>query len=80
MPSAKTSRHKVPERVYSASEVADALGVSKMTVLRHIDDGRLPRPSLFLQYSGCRYWLWNEREFDRTLELFRAGKRAKQIH
>jgi hypothetical protein len=44
--SSRTSTRRLPERVYSAAEVADAVGVSKMMVLRYIDDGRLPRPDL----------------------------------
>jgi hypothetical protein len=73
----KTFKGKVPERVYSAAEVADALRVSKMTVLRYIDDGDLPRPSLFLQYQGHRVWLWNAGEFDRSLDLLRGNKRVR---
>jgi hypothetical protein len=76
--SAKSSRRTVPEKVHSAAEVADALGVSKMTVLRYIDDGSLPAPNLYLQYQGHRVWLWNTREVRLAVDLLRERKRAKQ--
>jgi hypothetical protein len=76
--STERSRPTVPERVYSAAEVADALGVSKMTVLRYVDDGRMRRPHFFVQYQGYRVWLWNPREFNLTLDLSRAGKRRQR--
>ncbi len=72
--STKASKNKIPERLYSAAEVAEALAVSKMTVLRYIDDGRLQRPSLYLQCRGYRIWLWNAREFALSLHATRETK------
>jgi len=73
---AQTSKRKAPVRVYSAAEVADVLGVSKMTLLRYIDDGRLPQPKLFLLRQGLRVWLWNAGELERALQLWRTRKRG----
>jgi hypothetical protein len=52
------------------------VGVSKMTLLRYIDDGRLPQPKLFLLRQGLRVWLWNAGELERALQLWRTSKRG----
>jgi len=73
---ARTRTRDIPERVYSAAEVAGAMGISKMTVLRCIEDGRLLRPGLFPQLPGYWVWLWNAREFRWSLAFLRAYART----
>jgi predicted site-specific integrase-resolvase len=56
-------------RVYAASEVAEALQISKMTLLRYLSNGRLPTPKLFMMSQGRKLWLWTEEEFVQTLRF-----------
>jgi hypothetical protein len=56
-------------RIYTSAELAEALGVCKMTVLRYVVNGRLPRPKLFVQQQRQRTWLWNAEEFRRAIAL-----------
>jgi len=67
------SSRKVPERIYSTNEVAAALGISRMTIKRRIDDGHMARPTMFLQRRRDRVWVWDGREFSRVLKNWRPG-------
>lgn len=66
------------ERLQTASELAKAAGVSKMTVLRELERGRLAKPARFTVQGGQRQWLWSEGEYHRALRLLekRAAKRV----
>ena len=74
-PKIQTYGRKVAERIYSTREVAAALGVSRMTLQRRINDGLIVRPKMFLQRRSDRVWVWDAREFSRILGNWRAGKR-----
>ena len=68
------SLHKIAERIYSTKEVAAALGVSRMTLKRHVDDGRMTPPKMFLQRRRDRVWVWDAHELSGVLENWRATK------
>ncbi|HKT47350.1 MAG TPA: helix-turn-helix domain-containing protein [Candidatus Acidoferrales bacterium] len=61
-------------RVYTSAELAEALGVCKMTVLRYVENGRLPRPRHFVQQEQQRTWLWEPGEFRRAIALVNGRK------
>jgi hypothetical protein len=77
--SVKKSKRKAAKRVYSSADLADSVGISKMTLLRNLEEGRLARPAMFLQFHQKRVWLWNRREFRRSVDLLRASERAKRM-
>jgi hypothetical protein len=55
--------------MYTAADVARTLGISKMSVLRYLEAGRMPAPRHFLPRRGTKVWLWDAKEYDGAIAL-----------
>jgi len=64
-------------RLHSAAEVARKLDVSKMTVLRWVAEGKVPKPQFHLRSQGRIVWLWSSVEFTQVLAIKNPRQQAK---
>lgn len=61
------------ERFYSGADIARALGMSKLTVRRYVQEGRLSLPKRFVQHGPERIWLWNAQEYEEAVNICREA-------
>ena len=63
-----------PDKLLSAVEVADILGVSKTTVWQRVKDGNLPKPMKF----GARCSRWRTSTINAVIEQAEAEAQGEQ--
>ncbi len=67
-------------KVYSTQKVADAVGISKRTLLQWLYDGKLREPRRF-RFNGPNYRIWTGRDVERVRRYkaahFRKGRGRK---
>ncbi|HKT48517.1 MAG TPA: hypothetical protein VJP87_13410 [Candidatus Acidoferrales bacterium] len=69
--SASPSKPSPAERLHTATEIADRLGICKMTVLRYVASGRILRPKRFVRQGKQDAWLWDAAEFREAIRSAR---------
>jgi DNA-binding XRE family transcriptional regulator len=56
-------------RVYTSTDVAKHLKVSKMTIMRWVNSGSVKKPKLFIRSRSGTVWLWTKEELVRLSNL-----------
>ena len=68
-------------RTYTTQQVADAIGVSKKSVLRWLRAGKIREPRRF-RFDGPSYRIWSERDLQAALNykqhFYRKGRGRKK--
>jgi predicted site-specific integrase-resolvase len=68
-------------RTYSTKQVADAVGMNRVTLQRWLISGKLPEPERF-QLGGIDVRVWNDADLDRVrkykLANYRKGRGRKK--
>jgi predicted site-specific integrase-resolvase len=61
-------------RTYSTKQVADAVGMNRVTLQRWLISGKLPEPERF-QLGGIDVRVWNDADLDRVRKYKQANYR-----
>lgn len=67
-------------QTYTTQQIADAIGVSKMTILRWLYSGKIREPKR-VKMNGTVYRIWNDRDVERVRKYkaknYRKGRGRK---